>query len=65
MNVDAVTGARCVDISVASASWDGDLGLQKLIEDLAIEAGMERVYSSEFSSSRTRASAEEEGGPAA
>ncbi len=61
MNVDAVTRARCVDISARSRSWDDDLDLQKPVEDLAIEAGMERVYSSDFSSSKTRASSEGEG----
>ncbi|KAL8997397.1 MAG: hypothetical protein Q9169_003328 [Polycauliona sp. 2 TL-2023] len=44
-NVDAVTKADCMDISVASRSWDEDLDLLQLVENLAIEAGMNRAYS--------------------
>lgn len=64
-NVNAVTRARCLDISVASRSWDEDLDLQKLVEDLAIDAGMERAYSSDGPSSKTSAPVEEDDGPAA
>ncbi|KAL8845086.1 MAG: hypothetical protein Q9176_000758 [Flavoplaca citrina] len=43
-DVDAVTSAQCLDITVASRSWDGDVDLAKLVEDLAIEAGIQRDY---------------------
>ncbi|KAL8644244.1 MAG: hypothetical protein Q9226_007864 [Calogaya cf. arnoldii] len=39
-DVDAVTRAGCLDITVASPSWDEDLDLPKLVELIAIEAGM-------------------------
>ncbi|KAL8876528.1 MAG: hypothetical protein Q9192_008844, partial [Flavoplaca navasiana] len=34
----------CLDITVASRSWDEDIDLIKLVEDLAIEAGIHRDY---------------------
>ncbi|KAL8665256.1 MAG: hypothetical protein Q9168_007751 [Polycauliona sp. 1 TL-2023] len=42
--VRALGLARCFDISVASRSWDQDLDLLQVVEDIAIKAGIERYY---------------------
>lgn len=42
--VEAVIAAECLNISVASRSWDEDMDLLALIEGVAVAAGLERVY---------------------
>lgn len=42
--VAAASLAQCWDVSVASRSWEEDLNVMLLVEQLAIEARVERSY---------------------
>ena len=44
MDVEAIHGAQCLDIKIASRSWEKDLDILALVEGVAIAAGMGRVY---------------------
>ena len=43
-NVEALERAKCLDISVASRSWDRDVDLAVLVKDTAVKAGIRPVY---------------------
>lgn len=42
--VGAASFAQWLDVSVASRSWEEDVNVMLLVEQLAIEAGFERSY---------------------
>ncbi|KAI4271615.1 MAG: hypothetical protein LQ337_005885 [Flavoplaca oasis] len=55
-----VIRAQCLDITVASRSWDEDIDLAKLVEDLAIEAGIQRDYCEDLEPAGDSVSIEEQ-----